>query len=209
MLLKITKISMTFLIIAGVIISILGIKIFLYSKKEETYTAQARVLGSDQAPIKIMEFIDFECPSCAYGAKQLKEVIKQYPGKIRLEVKHYPLKKHRHAYLGSRYAECAAQQKKFWLYHDVLIERQSQWHRLNNAQPAFEQMAKDVHLDLTMLAGCLENEHIDKVIQKNIAEGRNLGVKSTPSYFINGKMVVGFRSLQDELAKVLKGYSDN
>ncbi|MCK5083924.1 MAG: thioredoxin domain-containing protein, partial [Candidatus Omnitrophica bacterium] len=136
----------------------------------------AKIKGDDNAPIRVTEFIDFQCPACAQGAAYLKEMIEKYPKAIRLELKHYPLPMHRHGLSSSRYAECAAQQGKFWLFQDLLLARQSNWHRLFDADPAFEKIADDIHLDKRDLKVCLKDDTVDETIKKNMKEGIVLGI---------------------------------
>lgn len=161
--------------------------------------------GNPKASIKITEFADFQCPACAEGAKYLKELIKQHPQAVYLEMKYFPLQMHQHAYLSARYAECAARQGRFWPFHDHLFERQANWKKLTDPQPAFEVIAEDVHLDPVQLKDCLADPAINAFIDKNKAEGQALGVRSTPTYYVNGKMVVGAKPLQLELDKLLGG----
>ena len=130
-------------------------------------------------------------------------MIEKYPKAIRLELKHYPLPMHRHGLSSSRYAECAAQQGKFWLFQDLLLARQSNWHRLFDADPAFEKIADDIHLDKRDLKVCLKDDTVDETIKKNKKEGIVLGIRSTPTYFVNGKMIVGKKSLEEEIRKLL------
>jgi len=165
---------------------------------------QAKVKGNEDALIKIVEFIDFECPACAQGAKYLKEIMTEYPNDIRLELKHYPLAIHRHGFLSSQYAECAAKQGKFWPFHDMLIARQRNWKRLIDVEPAFNLIAQELRLDTEALKACVEDEATAKIIEDNKADGTALRVKSTPTYFVNGKMVVGKKLLILELNGLLK-----
>ncbi|MDO8580531.1 MAG: thioredoxin domain-containing protein, partial [Candidatus Omnitrophota bacterium] len=125
---------------------------------------------------------------------------------IYLELKYFPLENmHPHAKLSAQYAECAARQGKFWPFHDLVIERQPQWKRLIDAKPAFEIMAVEADLDLYKLKFCLEDEKITAFIDQDKEEGRQKGVRSTPTYFINGKMVVGATALEEELTLLVGG----
>ncbi|MCK5082196.1 MAG: thioredoxin domain-containing protein [Candidatus Omnitrophica bacterium] len=164
----------------------------------------ARIKGNDHAPIKVTEFIDFQCFACAYGAAYLKEMIKKHPEAIQVEVKHFPLQMHRHGLSSSRYAECSARQGGFWPFQDMLLARQGNWMRLVDADPAFLQIADDSGLDEKKLEACLKDYTVDEAIEKNKEEGKVLGIKSTPTYFINGKMVVGGKSLEEEIKKLLE-----
>lgn len=165
--------------------------------------ADARGKGNKNAPIHITEFIDLECSACARGAKYLTQIMVEHPAAIRLEVKYYPLQSHRHGLLAARYTECAARQGKFWSFHDALLERQANWSRLMDAAPAFAIIARDVALDTGRLTACLNDKSVDAVIEQNRLEGSRRGVKSTPTYYVNGKMVVGVQSLEPELERLL------
>lgn len=163
----------------------------------------AKVKGKKDAPIQIVEFIDLQCPACAKGAQHLKKIIKQYPGKIRLELKYYPLSIHQHAFLSAHYAECAARQGQFWPFHDYLIDKQEYWAKLSDAKPTFELFAEWSQLDPRELKNCLEDKSVEGFILKDKSEGKMLGVKSTPTYFVNDKMFVGFEQLEAELKRLL------
>ncbi|MBI5415702.1 MAG: thioredoxin domain-containing protein [Candidatus Omnitrophica bacterium] len=185
------------LIVAGV--KYLG-KAFVPS---HTTSAVMRAKGNPGAPIRVTEFIDLECPACAQGAKYLAQFMANHPGSVRLELKYFPLKMHRHGLEVARYAECAAREGKFWPYHDLLLERQANWSRLMDATPAFILIAGEVGLDPQRLNICLKDGSVDALIAQNQMEGEKRGVKSTPTYYVNGKMVVGINSLQSELTQLL------
>ena len=186
-----------------------GLKAFLnFSQREGRAGNLVRSKGALHAPVRIVEFIDFQCPACAQGAVYLKKFMEEHPGTVRLEMKYFPLSGHQHSFMSSRYAECAARQKKFWSFHDILIERQDQWKGMVNAMSAFDQMAGELGLDRQRLDQCLHDEKTEQIIQKDKEEGTSLGIQSTPTYFVNGKMVVGMKSLAVELEALLKSGND-
>jgi len=117
-----SKKSATILIVVICVITVYGIK---YSQGnpplEESKDLFARMKGDINAPIKITEFADFQCPACAYASKYIKEFMKIHPGKLRVEMKYYPLMAHKHAFLSATYAECTARQGKFWKFHDIVF----------------------------------------------------------------------------------------
>ena len=153
-----------------------------------------------QARVKIVEFIDFQCPACAYGIKYLKTFFDQHPNDIYLQVRYFPLTNmHHHAMISALYSECAARQGKFWALDDLMIPQQSQWAQLISPEPVFQAMAAQVGMNIDQLNTCLASDDARKVINDEKSVGQSLGIISTPTYFINGKMVVGAKSLQDEL----------
>ena len=202
---RISKRTATLLVILICVLSVYATKSLMQQFRKDGSTAtSARIKGNDHAPIKVTEFIDFQCFACAYGAAYLKETIKKHPEAIQVEVKHFPLQMHRHGLSSSRYAECAARQGGFWPFQDMLLARQGNWMRLVDADPAFLRIADDSGLDEKKLEACLKDYTVDEAIEKNKEEGKVLGIKSTPTYFINGKMVVGGKSLEEEIKKLLE-----
>ena len=202
---KLSKKGLTIVIVLACLGMVFGAKAFFQASSGETSPGdKGKVKGHAKAPVKITEFIDFQCPACAAGAMYLKSEMKKHPQSIRLELKHYPLPMHRHGVTSSQYAECALEQEKFWPFHDLLIERQGNWKRLDDAQPAFLQIAKDAALDIEDLQLCLKKGDVNALIEKDMAEGKTLGVRSTPTYFVNGVKIVGKKSLEEELMKYLE-----
>lgn len=175
-------------------------------RNSQSVTAEmpARMRGNMQAELKIVEYIDFQCPACANGAKILHQYLEKYPSQILLEVKYFPLAMHAHGMESAVYSECAAQQGKFWPYFDLLIEKQKQWAELIDANPALRWIGQEAGLNLGKLDACLKGEEAGKVVSRDMTEGQALGVQSTPTYFINRVMVVGTISLEKQLKEYFK-----
>ncbi len=199
------KIKITVIVVVLSVAVVLGVKsLKAFVKGSVQANISARVKGDKKAPVHITEFIDFECPACAEGARHIKKFMTEHPPTVYLELKYFPLSSHRYGLLSAQYAECAGRQGKFWPFHDYLIERQANWKRLTDATPAFEQIAQDVDMNLEILSQCLKDTSVTESIQKDRQEGDTLGIKSTPTYYINGKMVVGVASLGTELNKYVQ-----
>ena len=197
-----TKKQLTIFIIAILITGGLIFKFILGPGAFSTKQEVSRATGNQNAPIKIVEFIDFQCPACAVGSKFLNDRVKKDPEKYYLELKYFPLRNHTHGLLASHFAECSGEQGKFWEFHDEVLAMQGQWARLVNARPAFEFIAKKIELNQDQLNVCLQNPKTEETIMADKAEGQALKIRSTPTYFVNGKMVVGIKSLKDELQKI-------
>ncbi len=199
-----SKLQITIFIVIVSVIVVLGVKFFSGVTPHNTRSSSdMRAKGDKNAPIHVTEFIDLECPACARGAEYLARIMAQHPAAIRLDLKYFPLPSHRHGFLAARYAECAARQGKFWPFHDALLERQPNWSRLMDATPAFALIAQEVALNTGRLNACLKDKSVDALIQQSHLEGEQRGVKSSPTYYVNGKMVVGVQSLEPELARLL------
>lgn len=193
-------IAVAVIVIAVAVVA--GVRVYMNNQAIDAVSGRSK--GNPQAAVKIVEFIDFQCPACAQGAKMLNARLKQHPDQVYVEMKYFPLKMHTHAFLSSRFAECAARQQKFWEYHDQLIYKQKEWSKVINAYPQLQQMALEVGLDLDQLQNCLADNRVDKVISEHQAEGRKRGVRSTPTYFVNGEMVVGTRDLDKRIKELLE-----
>ncbi len=195
-----TKKKLTWLVVLGGLALMAALRCLKPAPYVPADPVMARAKGNPNAKVKIVEFIDFECPACAYGSKLLKENMEQHPQDIYLQVKYFPLTgMHHHAMPAALYSECAARQGKFWPLHELMMPQQGQWSQLLSADPVFLDMARAVGADMTVLQACVASEDANKAINDEKSLGQSMGVQSTPSYFINGKMVVGTKSLLDEL----------
>lgn len=202
---KINKPIIVLILIFACIGLILGVKTFInFLNHDLILTASERSKGDPKAPIKIVEFIDFQCDPCALGSGYLDKFMEEHPGIVRLEAKYYPLGKHQHAMTSARYAECAARQGKFWPFHDLLFQRQKQWVNLDDVSGIFDLMAQEVHLDLDILNVCLRDKTVDTLIKHNKSEGRSIEVLMTPTFFVNEKKIIGKANLEPELNRLIK-----
>lgn len=196
------KLKLTIVVVLVLVGVIAGAKILLAPKRLEINLQMARTKGNPQARVKIVEFVDFQCPACAYGINLLKTYFAQHPNDMYIQVKYFPLTNmHRHAMISALYSECAARQGKFWELDDLMIPQQSQWAQLISPDPVFQSMAGQVGIDPGQLNACLASDDARRVINNEKSLGQSLGIVSTPTYFINGKMVVGGKSMVDELKK--------
>ena len=161
-----------------------------------------RAQGPLNAPVQIIEYSDFQCPACQKAQTDLFQLMGQYAGKIRLIYQHFPLDGHRWSPLAHHCAECAARQDRFWVFHDRLYAEQSIWSN-SKEEPleTFLKYAKEGGLDLDQFARCLVDQTVDRRIDQEKKAGLGLGVKSTPSFFVNGKMVIGGQNLRVEVEK--------
>ncbi|MBI4309715.1 MAG: DsbA family protein [Candidatus Omnitrophica bacterium] len=190
----------TVLIVLAAVAVIAGFKTFSNFFHKPIDSVAARSKGDPQAKVQIIEFIDFECPACATGAQTLKEQMAKHPQDIRVQVKYFPLiRPHPHAMQVAAYSECAGRQGKFWEFQDLLLPQQKQWSVLLSAEPMFQNMAREIGLDMGRLAKCVAAPETARAIHEDQALGKSLGVQSTPTYFVNNKMIVGGKSLTDEL----------
>jgi protein-disulfide isomerase len=148
-------------------------------------------LGPADAPITIVEFSDFECPFCRrWHAEVYKPLLAAYPGKIRLVYRNLPLTSiHPDALAAAEAAMCAGEQDVYWKYHDKLFSSES----LGNS--VYLQYAQDLGLNMTTFKACLSDHKYQKAIETDSDFAINLGIRSTPTFFINGLAMVGAQPL--------------
>lgn len=148
-------------------------------------------LGPADAPITVVEFSDFQCPFCRRWHDQTYEpLLAAYPGQIRIVYRHLPLVSiHPDAFSAAEAAMCAGDQNVFWQYHDKLFSSES----LGNA--VYEQYARELSLDIPKFADCMTEHKFEGAIQADSDFALNLGVSSTPTFFVNGLAVVGAQPL--------------
>ncbi len=162
-------------------------------------------IGPENAPITIIEFSDYQCPYCRRWAEQVeKQLLDTYGDKVRLVYRDFPLTSiHDQAFAAAEAANCAGEQGKYWEYHDALFAQ-----RYGLGQEAYLKYAKDLGLNLDQFAQCLKEHRYKDEVQADLNEAMQIGVRSTPTFFINGIAVVGaqpFEVFQSLIDKELAG----
>jgi protein-disulfide isomerase len=148
-------------------------------------------IGPKDAPIKIVEFSDFQCPFCRRWHQQVYEpLLAAYPGKIQLIYRNLPLVSiHPDAFAAAEAAMCAGDQNVFWQYHDKLFSSES----LGDA--VYEQYARELSLDIPTFVDCITEHKYQDAIVTDSNFALDLGISSTPTFFINGLAIVGAQPL--------------
>lgn len=153
----------------------------------------APVKGSGNAKVTIVEYSDFQCPFCSKASKTIAELEKKYGNKIRIAFKNYPLPFHSNARMAAEAALCmkAQDSKLFWKMHDAMFEDQTKLDKDNLIATAKKLGAKEADFK-----ACLETTPHKAVIDNDMTEGQKLGIKSTPTFFVNGKLVSGAQPVE-------------
>lgn len=144
-------------------------------------------LGPKDAPITIVEFSDYQCPYCQRWHQQVYEpLLAAYPGKIRFVYRHFPLTSiHPDAFDAAEAAMCAGEQDAYWQYHEMLFDGQSL------GSSIYTQYAQDLSLNMDQFNNCVTGQRYRAQIEADTNFGMNLGIRSTPTFFINGLAIVG------------------
>lgn len=157
-------------------------------KRYDVDTDDDPSIGPKTAPVTIIEFSDYQCPYCRRWAEQVEgELLKTYGDKIRIVYRDFPLTSiHPEALPAAEAANCAGEQGKYWEYHDALFGRK---HGLGH--DAYLAYAKDLGLNMAQFTQCLDEHRYQDEIKADQQYAMQLGVRSTPTFFINGIPVVG------------------
>jgi protein-disulfide isomerase len=144
--------------------------------------------GGEKAAVTIVEFSDFQCPFCSKGADVVTQIKKKYGNKVKVAFKHFPLPMHKEARPASEASMCVNEQSmvKFWKFHDLVFKNQGQ---LDNA--SLEKYAKESGADVKKFNECMSSKKYAEFVQKDLEYGEKIGVKSTPTFFVNGQLVSG------------------
>lgn len=157
----------------------------------------AHMIGSSKADVNVVEFGDFQCPACGIAYQVVSQIKKEYNGKINFVFREYPIMSHKYGYLSALAAEAAGGQGKFWEMYDKLYSNQKEWSDKNDVLEIFVTYAKGIGIDSDKFKKDVENKTYDSRIQTDIADGNQLGVSSTPTFFINGKAYAGALQYDD------------
>jgi protein-disulfide isomerase len=163
----------------------------------------APVKGPKNAPVTIVAWSDFQCPFCSRVVPTLKQIEDTYGNKVRVAFKHQPLPFHQNAKIAAMAAMAANEQGKFWEMHDKMFANQQSLDR-----GSLERYAQELGLDMGKFKAALDSNKFDAYVTADSNEGMRVGANGTPTFYINGRQVVGAqpfesfkRVIDEELAK--------
>ena len=170
------------------------------------------MLGSADAKVLMIEFGDYQCPSCRMFWKEIEPRLKKEyidTGKVKLVFRDFPLTTHPEAVLAAMAVNCARDQNNYWEFHDkVFREQYNKGDDVIRLKPAdLKKWAKDIKLDSAAFDQCLDSEKYKGEVMKDKMEGEAAGVQGTPTFFINGRVMGGaqqypeYKKLIDDLLK--------
>jgi len=161
------------------------------------------VLGPQHAAVTVVEYGDLECPNCKQAAGAVKLLLARFEQSVRFVFRHFPLEEvHPHALRAAEAAECAGGQGKFWPMHDLLFENQ-----LHLKLPRLYEYARQLDLDMARFTAEMDDEIYIQRVRDNQRSGEASGVRATPTFFVNGRLLdvsFGLHALLDAVAQQLK-----
>jgi protein-disulfide isomerase len=158
--------------------------------------------GHQDAKVTLVEFADFQCPHCKHANEVLEKVMKKYGDRVKLVYIDYPINPSGISRKIAEGAVCAAEQNKYWEYHDLAFSKQP-----NFTETSATDLANELKLDSGKFTKCLATPEPKAKVAKGEEEGRRVGVQGTPSFFINGRKMQANDEEQfsKEIESALKG----
>ncbi|HEX4945512.1 MAG TPA: thioredoxin domain-containing protein [Blastocatellia bacterium] len=157
--------------------------------------------GNAAAAVTIVEFTDFQCPSCAQAQPVIEQALKDYAGKVKLVVRDFPLEKHPDAFKAAEAAEAARAQGKYWEYSALLFQNQAALSSEN-----LKAYAAQLKLNAQQFNAALEAGTFADQVRRDYQDGLQLGVSGTPTLFVNGRLVAepSYAALKAAIEAALK-----
>ncbi len=192
---------------------ILGAGIFFFTKNTPISAPQSvadagvlirddsHKIATKSATITLVEFGDYQCPSCAAAHTYVKQILSKFPANINYVFRNFPLNIHQNALIGAEAAEAAGAQGKYWQMSDTLYDKQTEWGESSNPMEFFMKYAADLKLDTTKFKQDINNNQYNNFIQKDLADGNAIGVNATPTFFINNQL---YTSSYTDLPKTIE-----
>lgn len=172
------------------------VEVYIAKPRRPTFPVEvgnAPFVGDKDAKVTIVEFSDFQCPFCAKGADLLNQIKKKYGNKVKVAFKNFPLPFHNQAETAAVAGLCANEQSTnlFWKMHDEMFAHQD-----SLDVEGLKGLAKKIGVKMDQFEKCLsENKYLSQV-KADMEDGKKVGVKSTPTFFINGQVITGAQPLE-------------
>lgn len=188
--------SKKFWIVVGIaVIALVGLFIATNEPSEQTsieepleITDEDHTIGESDAPIELVKYSDFQCPSCAQADPIVKDILDEYGDDIHFVYRHFHVVQPQStSHLASRATVAAERQDAFWEMHDLLFERQDDWAQNAEAPSLINGYAEELGLDMEQFETDLDDA--DNRVDRDLDIAQQLGLFSTPTFFINGEQV--------------------
>src|SRR3989344_3708702 len=183
---KAATMALAILLVASMYFNVAGIAVSGKVAEKVMITEEGMTKGIENSPITIIEYSDYQCPYCARAEATINDVLDEYGSKIYFVYKDFPLPFHNNAQKAAEASRCALEQGKYWEYHDALFKNQQ-----SLDTNSLKTYAKSLGLDEAKFSECLDSNKYTEKVKQDMEEGQSKGVTGTPTFFVNGKMLVG------------------
>jgi protein-disulfide isomerase len=164
--------------------------------------ASDHALGSDHAQVTVIEYGDFECPSCKVAATAPPLLLERFPNRVRFIFRHFPLTEaHPHAQLAAEAAEAAGAQGRFWPMYHLLFD-----HQTHLKVKDLQRYAGDLGLDMALYVAEMDDHIYLQKVREHVEGGRRSHIRATPTFFVNGvvhDVSFGMQALHDAVASAV------
>jgi protein-disulfide isomerase len=208
---KSSQTKIIYIILGVIVIAAIAVAAYMFMPKSSTAVATNVSLdsfpskGDANAPVTVVEYGDFQCPSCGAFANYVEPSIdKDYiqTGKVRFIYHDFPLTQHLNAVPAAEAARCAADQGKFWDMYKLLFANQAQWSEISRTLPVFDSYAKEIGLDVATFDQCMNSEKYKPTILAAQQDAINAQIDATPTFVIDGQKYTA-QNLRDGIEAAL------
>ncbi len=159
--------------------------------------------GNKNSKVVLVEYSDFQCPACGYYSSLINQLMAEYKEKILYVYRNFPLPQHKNAMISAQAAYSAGLQGKFWEMQELIFSSQKEWADSASAEETFIGFAKDLGLDMEKFKADLKSDETINIIRAQLNGGQNIGINSTPTFFLNNKKLQNPKSL-DEFKELIE-----
>lgn len=160
-------------------------------------TAIDHAKGPDTASLTLIEYADFQCPTCAAFAPVVQQLSDTYANDLRVVYRYFPLQTiHPNATLAAQAAEAAGRQGKFWEMHDLLFVHQKDWSATKDPRDQFAGYAAELQLNIDQFKADVESKDVKDRVAADSRSGSAAGISGTPTFYLNGEAIENPRGLE-------------
>ena len=163
-----------------------------------TVVADDWIKGNKDAPVTLVEYLDFECEACGSYYPVVKRLSEEFGNNVRFVVRYFPLPGHKNSMTSALAVEAAGRQGKYWEMHNIVFENQRDWGEKQLSDPKiFENYARQIGLDMVQYGKDIASPELKDRIEQDRKSGQKLGLTGTPTFFLNGEKIQNPRGYDD------------
>lgn len=163
-----------------------------------TVVADDWMKGNKDAPVTVVEYLDFECEACGAYYPVVKRLSEEFENEVRFISRYFPLPGHKNSMTSALAVEAAGRQGKYWEMHNIVFENQRDWGERQAPDPKiFENYARQIGLDMDQYGKDIALQELKDRIERDRRSGQKLNLQGTPSFFLNGEKIENPRGYED------------